>query len=101
MDGAGFVSRFCYIMLPHLARAHHRGGPDPDDLPARHLRRDPRHHQRRPRLRVHHPALPGLQAGLARVQDIGRAAAGGVIAVILANIVAIFLMRAIGKNLDA
>jgi sorbitol/mannitol transport system permease protein len=27
--------------------------------------------------------------------------AGGVIAVILANIVAIFLMRMIGKNLDA
>ena len=28
-------------------------------------------------------------------------AAGGVIAVILANIVAIFLMRAVGRNLDA
>ncbi|MCW2763523.1 MAG: sugar transporter permease, partial [Marmoricola sp.] len=33
--------------------------------------------------------------------DVGGAAAGGVIAVILANIVAVFLMRAIGKNLDA
>ena len=33
--------------------------------------------------------------------DVGTAAAGGVVAVILANIVAIFLMRAIGKNLDA
>ena len=33
--------------------------------------------------------------------DAGTAAAGGVVAVILANIVAIFLMRAIGKNLDA
>ena len=31
---------------------------------------------------------------------IGRASAGGVIAVILANIVAFFLMRAVGKNLD-
>ena len=33
--------------------------------------------------------------------DVGVGAAGGVIAIILANIVAIFLMRAIGKNLDA
>ena len=30
----------------------------------------------------------------------GLASAGGIIAVILANIVAIFLMRAVGKNLD-
>ena len=33
--------------------------------------------------------------------DIGGASAGGVIAVILANIVAFFLMRMIGKNLEA
>jgi len=33
--------------------------------------------------------------------DVGGASAGGVIAVILANIVAIFLMRMIGKNLEA
>ena len=33
--------------------------------------------------------------------DVGGAAAGGVIAVILANIVATFLVRLIGKNLDA
>ena len=32
--------------------------------------------------------------------DVGGASAGGIIAVILANIVAIFLMRAVGKNLD-
>ena len=31
---------------------------------------------------------------------IGQASAGGVIAVILANIVAFFAMRAVGKNLD-
>ena len=30
----------------------------------------------------------------------GLASAGGILAVILANIVAIFLMRAVGKNLD-
>jgi len=33
--------------------------------------------------------------------DIGAGSAGGVVAVIIANIVAIFLMRAVGKNLDA
>ena len=32
--------------------------------------------------------------------DVGTASAGGIIAVILANIVAIFLIRLIGKNLD-
>jgi sorbitol/mannitol transport system permease protein len=31
---------------------------------------------------------------------VGTGSAGGVIAIILANIVAIFLMRMIGKNLD-
>ena len=33
--------------------------------------------------------------------DVGSGSAGGVVAIILANIVAIFLMRMIGKNLDA
>ena len=33
--------------------------------------------------------------------NIGAGAAGGLIAVVLANIVAIFLMRAVGRNLDA
>ncbi len=33
--------------------------------------------------------------------DVGMGSAGGVVAVVLANIVAIFLMRMIGKNLDA
>jgi len=33
-------------------------------------------------------------------QNIGLGSAGGIIAVILANIVALFLMRAVGKNLD-
>ena len=34
-------------------------------------------------------------------QNVGLGSAGGIIAVILANIVAIFLMRIVGKNLDA
>ena len=33
--------------------------------------------------------------------DVGGGAAGGIIAVILANIVAVFLMRMIGKNLES
>jgi sorbitol/mannitol transport system permease protein len=33
--------------------------------------------------------------------DIGGASAGGIVAVILANIVAFFLIRAVGKNLEA
>ena len=32
--------------------------------------------------------------------DVGRASAGGVIAIILANIVALFLMRVVGRNLE-
>ena len=99
MDGAGFMSRFWYLTLPHMARADHHRHPDPDDLPARRLRRDPRHHQRRPGLRLDQPAVPDLPGGPAQ-QDVGGAAAGGIVAVVLANIVAIFLMRAIGKNLD-
>ena len=34
-------------------------------------------------------------------QNIGLGSAGGVYAIILANIVAIFLMRIVGKSLDA
>ncbi|KIT15773.1 carbohydrate ABC transporter permease [Jannaschia aquimarina] len=34
-------------------------------------------------------------------QNVGLGSAGGIIAVILANIIALFLMRAVGKNLDA
>ena len=33
--------------------------------------------------------------------DVGGASAGGIISVILANIVAIFLVRMIGRNLEA
>ncbi|MDC9547345.1 sugar ABC transporter permease, partial [Pseudoalteromonas sp. CST4] len=32
--------------------------------------------------------------------DVGGGSAGGIVAVIIANIVAIFLMRLIGKNLE-
>ncbi len=100
MDGAGAVNRFIYIILPHMARAitvviliqtifllgifaevlvTTGGGPGYNSTNLAFL--------------VYRTALLSF--------DVGGASAGGVIAVILANIVAIFLMRAVGKNLDA
>jgi sorbitol/mannitol transport system permease protein len=99
MDGAGFVSRFIYLVVPHLARAitvviliqtifllgvyaeilvTTNGGPGyaSTNLP----------------FLIYRTALLGY--------DVGGASAGGVIAIVLANIVAVFLMRAVGKNLD-
>ena len=100
MDGAGAFSKFIYIVVPHLARAitvvilietifllsifaeilvTTNGGPGTASTNLAFL--------------VYAQAL--LQF------DVGTASAGGVVAVILANIVAIFLMRMIGKNLAA
>ncbi|GAA2836907.1 sorbitol ABC transporter membrane protein /mannitol ABC transporter membrane protein [Aminobacter aminovorans] len=99
MDGAGFVSRFIYLTIPHISRAvtvviliqtifllgvyaeilvTTNGGPGyaSTNLP----------------FLIYRTALLGY--------DVGGASAGGIIAVILANIVAFFLMRAVGKNLD-
>ncbi len=99
MDGAGPFSRFIYLVVPHLTRAitvvilietifllsvfaeilvTTNGGPG--------------------NASTNLPYLVYSQSLLAF--DVGGGAAGGVIAVILANIVAIFLMRVIGKNLD-
>ncbi|MEC7258412.1 MAG: sugar ABC transporter permease [Pseudomonadota bacterium] len=100
MDGAGPLSRFFYIILPHLGRAitvviliqtifllsifaeilvTTNGGPGTATTNLTYL--------------VYVQSL--LQF------DVGGGSAGGVIAIILATIVAIFLMRMIGKNLDA
>ncbi|MDR3493167.1 MAG: sugar ABC transporter permease [Ancalomicrobiaceae bacterium] len=100
MDGAGPVYRFIYIVMPHLGRAvtvviliqtifllsvfaeilvTTNGGPGTDSTNLAYL--------------VYAQAL--LQ------YDVGGASAGGIVAVILANIVAIFLMRMIGKTLEA
>ena len=100
MDGAPPLQRFWFIMLPHLARAitvvvliqtifllgilveilvTTNGGPGSESTTLTYL--------------IYFEAILDT--------DVGTAAAGGVVAVILANIVAIFLMRAIGKNLDA
>ncbi|MCG8511759.1 MAG: sugar ABC transporter permease, partial [Rhodospirillales bacterium] len=97
MDGANWLSRFWYIMLPHLARAitvviliqtifllsifaeilvTTNGGPGTATTNLTYL--------------IYVSSL--LQF------DVGMGSAGGVIAIILANIVAIFLMRMIGKN---
>ncbi len=100
MDGAPPLSRFFSIVLPHLARAitvviliqtifllsvfaeilvTTNGGPGTASTNLTYL--------------VYAKSLLSF--------DVGGGAAGGVIAIILANIVAIFLMRMVGKNLDA
>ena len=100
MDGAGAVNRFIYIVLPHLARAitvviliqtifllsvfaeilvTTNGGPGYATTNITFM--------------VYAQSL--LQF------DVGGGAAGGIVAVVLANIVAILLMRMIGKNLEA
>jgi sorbitol/mannitol transport system permease protein len=100
MDGANFINRFVYIILPHMARAitvviliqtiyllgvyaeilvTTGGGPGYAST-----------------------NLPFLIYRIGVLSsDVGGGAAGGIIAVILANIVAIFLLRIVGKNLDA
>jgi sorbitol/mannitol transport system permease protein len=99
LDGAGFFSYFFFIMLPHIARAitvvilietiyllsvfaeilvTTAGGPGDATTNIAFL--------------VYKQALLDF--------DVGGASAGGIIAVVLANIVAVFLMRMIGKNLE-
>lgn len=99
MDGAGTIAKFIYIVLPHLGRAitvvilietifllsvfaeilvTTNGGPGTASTNLTYL--------------VYSQAL--LQF------DVGGASAGGLIAVVLANIVAIFLVRIVGKNLE-
>jgi sorbitol/mannitol transport system permease protein len=100
MDGASALSRLIYITLPHLARAitvvilietifllsvfaeilvTTSGGPGTASTNITYL--------------IYTQAL--LQF------DVGGASAGGIVAVVLANIVAIFLVRLIGKNLES
>ena len=99
LDGAGPFSYFGYIVLPHISRAitvvilietifllgvfaeilvTTSGGPG-----------------------VATTNITFLVYKLALLDfDVGGASAGGIVAVILANIVAIFLMRIVGKNLE-
>lgn len=98
MDGARWTSRFVYIMLPHLSRA----------ITVVTLI------QTIFLLAVFAEIFVTTQGSFGtktltyliyqRVlesQNVGLGSAGGVYAIILANIVAIFLMRIVGKNLDA
>ncbi|MEX0386074.1 carbohydrate ABC transporter permease [Spiribacter onubensis] len=99
MDGANALRRFIHITLPHLARpmtvvvliqtifllsifaeifVTTSGGPGNASTNLTYL--------------IYKESLLSF--------DVGAGSAGGVIAVILANIVAIFLMRMIGRNLD-
>lgn len=99
MDGAGPISIFIHITLPHLARAitvvvlietifllsvfaeilvTTNGGPGYDSTNLTYL--------------VYSQALLTF--------DVGGASAGGIVAVVLANIVAVFLVRIVGKNLE-
>ena len=100
MDGASWLSRFVYLTLPHMTRAitvviliqtifllsiyaeiavTTNGGPGTASTTITYM-----------------VALKSLYDN-----DVGGASAGGIVAVILANIVAVFVMRMIGKNLDA
>jgi sorbitol/mannitol transport system permease protein len=100
MDGASALNRFIYLTVPHLTRAitvviliqtifllsvfaeilvTTNGGPGDATTNLSYL--------------VYAQSLLNF--------DVGGGSAGGVVAVILANIVAFFLMRVIGKNLDA
>ena len=98
LDGAGAIPYFFFIVAPHIARAvtvvvlietifllnvfaeirvTTNGGPSTTNLP----------------FRIFELATND--------NDVGGAAAGGIVAVILANIVAFFLVRMIGKNLES
>jgi sorbitol/mannitol transport system permease protein len=100
MDGAKAVSRFYHIVLPHLARpitvvvmietifllgifaeilVTTNGGPGDASTNLTFL--------------IYKTALLDF--------DVGGGSAGGVIAIVLANIVAMFLVRTIARNLDA
>ena len=99
MDGASWMNRFIYLTVPHLTRSitvviliqtifllsvfaeilvTTNGGPGTAS--------------------TNIPYLVYAQSLLN--YDVGGGSAGGIIAVILANIVAVFLMRMIGKNLE-
>jgi sorbitol/mannitol transport system permease protein len=96
MDGAGFVSQFVFITLPHLAR------------PIAVVILIETIFLLNIFAEVYVTGTGGTAGNLSYLvyfqgllnYDVGGASAGGIIAVILANIVAVFLIRIVGKNLD-
>ncbi|MGV6802937.1 MAG: carbohydrate ABC transporter permease [Ruegeria sp.] len=98
MDGASSVSRFIYIILPHLARA----------ITIVILIQTIFLLSIFAEIFVTTGGAFGTKTltyliyqRVLESQNVGLGSAGGVYAIILANIVAIFLMRIVGKNLDA
>ena len=87
-------------MLPHIARAITVVILIETIFLLERLRRNLRHDRRRPGTSTTN--IPFLVYKLALFSyDVGGASAGGIVAVILANIVAIFLIRIVGKNLES
>lgn len=98
MDGAPPLSRFWYIILPHLARA----------ITIVILIQTIFLLSIFAEIFVTTGGAFGIRTltylifqRVLESQNVGLGSAGGVYAIILANIVAIFLMRIVGKNLDA
>lgn len=100
MDGAGAPSRFVYIILPHLARP----------ITVVILIETIYLLTVFAEIFVTTGGGPGLQTtniafliySQALIQyDVGSASAGGMVAVVIANIVAFFLVRIVGRNLEA
>ena len=97
MDGAGPFGRFCFIILPHLARA----------ITVVVLIQTIFLLSIFAEIFVTTAGAFGTKTltylifqRVLESQNVGLGSAGGVYAIILANIVAIFLMRVVGKNLD-
>jgi sorbitol/mannitol transport system permease protein len=97
MDGAGKIDFFRYIMLPHLTR------------PITVVVLIETIFLLNVFAEIKVTSVGGLAGNLTYLvfsqlndsNDVGEAAAGGLIAVVIANIVAAFLVRLIGKNLEA
>ena len=97
MDGAGWLNRFWFIVLPHLARA----------ITVVVLIQTIFLLSIFAEIFVTTAGAFGTKTltylifqRVLESQNVGLGSAGGVYAIILANIVAIFLMRIVGKNLD-
>lgn len=98
MDGAGPISRFVFIMVPHLARA----------ITVVILIQTIFLLSIFAEIFVTTGGAFGTKTltylifqRVLESQNVGLGSAGGVYAIILANIVAVFLMRIVGKNLDS
>ena len=97
MDGAGALDRFRYILLPHLAR------------PITVVILIETIFLLNVFAEIKVTSVGGLAGNLTYLvfsqlndaNNIGEAAAGGLIAVVVANIVSAFLVRLIGRNLES